>query len=58
MKPRWDLVGMALVFIGFMVIFTLGLSPATTAARLPAILGGLAGIGLGIGLLVRGGTQP
>lgn len=58
MKGRWDLIGMALVFIGFMVIFTLGLSPATTAARLPAVLGGVAGIGVGIGLLVRGGSKP
>ncbi len=49
---------MAMVFIGFLVIFTLGLSPATTAARLPAVLGGLAGIGLGIALLVRGGSSP
>ncbi len=58
MKPRWDLIGMALVFIGFLTIFTLGLSPATAATRLPAILGGVAGIGLGIGLLVRGARKP
>jgi hypothetical protein len=58
MKGRWDLIGMALVFIGFLVIFTLGLSPATTAARLPAVLGGVAGVGVGIGLLVRGASKP
>jgi hypothetical protein len=57
MKLRLDWAGMALIFVGFLIIFTVGLRGGTGATRLGAILGGVAGVAVGGGLLVLAGRQ-
>jgi hypothetical protein len=57
MKLRLDWAGMALIFIGFLAIFTVGLRGGTGDTRLGAVLAGLAGVAVGVALLVRAGRQ-
>jgi hypothetical protein len=58
MKLRLDWAGMALIFIGFLTIFTVGLRGGTGGTRLGAIVAGLVAIGVGIALILRAGRRP
>lgn len=57
MKLRLDWAGMGMIFVGFLIIFTVGLRGGSGKTRLGAILAGVAGIAVGVALLVRAGRQ-